>query len=329
MAQNLIWVFPDRGTRWSNTRDDRYFWQPYTDAAAAVGYELQVVAPEAIEIFFAGSGSPQVVVGEKPVRPADTVFVTEVYTFPHQAQDIWNQVTTYALLEQAGFYLPIPSRLAILTNDKMATYLYLRAGGLAVQSLPSCRITPGRDLTPTVLLRVLEHLPLPLIVKPLSWGSGLGVNVARTASDLENLLGLAGGANTGLVLQPCLSPEQLVDYRVYVIEGQPHTALARRPKRDSVIANLSRGGRVEVVEVPTKLAALVGPVAKLLDVPYTCIDFLFDGEHYWFSEIELDGAIAYVDEAQAHRVLMDRFLAYRRAHERLLQHGRLVGAQES
>lgn len=96
----------------------------------------------------------------------------------------------------------------------------------------------------------LQGFDFPLIVKPAGWGGGLGVNLARNWSDLKGLLGLASGAEAAMVVQPALDASKLVDYRVYYVDGEPHTVLARQPREGEVIANLSRGGKADLVAMP-------------------------------------------------------------------------------
>ena len=63
-----------------------------------------------------------------------------------------------------------------------------------------------------------------------------------------------------------------------------------------------------------------------IPIPFVCVDFLFDGERYWFSEIEPDGAIVCPDhdsDAVVRRqrsIIEARFRAYRRGHARWLGH---------
>ena len=81
--------------------------------------------------------------GER-VTPADTLFVTSLYSLPYQAMDVFNQYALYAVLEHSGFYLPAPPRLSAIVNDKLATILYLKDS--PVPSIPTVRIGTGRDL---------------------------------------------------------------------------------------------------------------------------------------------------------------------------------------
>jgi hypothetical protein len=58
--------------------------------------------------------------------------------------DIFHQYAVYAVLEQAGFYLPAPPNLSAIVNDKLATILFLK--DCPIPAIPTVRIGTGRDL---------------------------------------------------------------------------------------------------------------------------------------------------------------------------------------
>lgn len=49
--------------------------------------------------------------------------------------------------------------------------------------------------------------------------------------------------------------------------------------------------------------------ARMINLPYCCVDFLFDGSQYWLSEVELDGGIPYVHREGSRALLKARFEA--------------------
>lgn len=315
--KKIFWVFPDRGSAAQKAAEHDNFWREYDEAVARAGMRLGVVSAEAIDMVYAQGDPPTTFVRGERVDPSDTIFVTELYTFPHQKQDALMQITTYGALEASGFYLPVPPTLSAVMNDKFATYLYFKEADLNV--LPSVRLTAGRDVEERDLEVLLGSFGFPLVVKPSSWGSGQGVAVARSWSELRSILGLASGCEATMILQPWIGSDRLVDYRVYFVGGRPHTVLGRIPQKGEVVANLSRGGRADIVEMPPNLMAQASRAAALIDLPYFCVDFLFDGETYWLSEVELDGAVGYIEKDRLQKILVDRFEAYDSAHEAWLE----------
>ena len=115
-------------------------------------------------------------------------------------------------------------------------------------------------------------------------------------------------------------PDKTIDYRIYMIGGQPYPyCLRRTPLPGSPVSNASRGGLMDYPPTPPELMdAATNYFAGKLPIPFYCIDFLHDGERFWFSEIEPDGVIC-PDFADPERTLQRemvkaRFEAYRDGH---------------
>jgi hypothetical protein len=319
--RHMVWVFPERESSRAVATYRTAFWDVYEQVAEELGMTWWRRSPEEIAVD-AMDGTPRVYVAGEPVTPADTLFVTSLYSLPYQAMDVFNQLGTYAVLENCGFYLPAPPGLSPIVNDKLATLLYLR--DCPIPAIPTVRIVPGRDLGFRLYEPALAKVTFPAIVKPTAWCAGWGICLARDVEDLRGLLSLAQGGETVLAIQPYLGPDT-VDLRVFLVDGRPHTAVQRAPAPGGYAGNVGRGGRSAFVPLPTELADALDYFAERVPIPYLCVDFLFDGERYWFSEIEPDGAIPCPDFSppvrQRQRSIVEaRFRAYRRSHAQWLGH---------
>ncbi|MFC7547910.1 RimK family alpha-L-glutamate ligase [Plantactinospora sp. GCM10030261] len=312
--RRICWVFPDRESTRQAALWRGVFWTAYERVAAELGMAFTSHAPDAVAVDALDPGDPRVFVDGERVTPADTVFITALYSLPYQGMDVFNQYAVYAVLENSGFYLPAPPRLSGVVNDKLATYRYL--ADAPIPPIPTIRIGCGRDVHHRLYEPVLERLTFPAIVKPAGWASGWGICVARDVEDLRGLVSLAQGGETTLVCQPYLGAGTS-DYRVYVVDGEPRAVLRRSPRGDSPVSSGSRGGTMGYVPMPAELADAVGYFADRLRIPYFCADFLHDGTRFWFSEIETDGAIAPDgggETAIQYSIIRARFEAYRGAH---------------
>jgi len=323
-ATRLCWIYPDRGTERMRTKEWTYVWGVYEEVARERGWTLSLHQPDEVTVDATGQGAARVFLDGAAVTPHDTVFVTSLWTLPHHAPDVCNQLYLYAILEAAGFYLPIPPRLSCIAGDKAATVLHLADS--PTPHVPTVRIGTGRDFAPRLYETATAGLSHPLLVKPAYWGMGQGVCLAHSAEELEGLVGLAAGAGTALVCQPWLG-EGVDDVRVYVIDGRPHTVLRRMPQGAALTANVSAGGAVRAVALPPELADTVAYVASRMPMPYLTVDFLHDGERYWLSEVEPDGAVG--SQAKEQRAIVAaRFDAYGAAHREFLRgHGTAAGAR--
>jgi glutathione synthase/RimK-type ligase-like ATP-grasp enzyme len=313
----MVWVFPDRESSRAVPKWQKAFWHAYEEVAAELGLVWSPHPPEDVAVDYLEPGEPRVYVAGEPVTPADTLFVTSLYSLPYQAMDVFNQYALYAVLEHSGFYLPAPPYLSAIVNDKLATTLFLKDS--PIPPIPTIRIGTGRDLGLRQYEPVLRHLRFPAIVKPTGWCAGWGICMVHNLEDLRGVLSLAQGGETPVVVQPYLGPAT-VDYRVFMVDGQPHTVARRTPRPSSYVANTGSGGRMEYVPLPDELAGALAFFADRVPIPFVAVDFLFDGERYWFSEIEPDAAIVCPDHdcapvVRRQRAIIEaRFRAYRRGH---------------
>ncbi|MFF2954158.1 RimK family alpha-L-glutamate ligase [Kitasatospora sp. NPDC057965] len=317
--RRMCWIFPDRESTRTTATWRHYFWDLYAEVAEELGLTWCRHAPDAVTVDATDPARPLVYVDEEPVTPRDTLFITALYSLPYQSMDVFNQYALYAVLEQAGFYLPFPPHISLIGNDKLATVLHLADS--PVPPIPSVRIGTGRDVAKHHYEVALGSLTYPAIVKPAGWCGGGGINLARGPEDVRGLASLAQGGDTTLIAQPYLG-DGTVDYRVYVIDGKPYAALRRVPEPGSPVANASRGGSMEFPPVPPELAEATAYFAEKLAIPFFCVDFLHDGERYWFSELEPDGVIAPDFDDPGRTLQRDitraRFTAYRDAHAKWL-----------
>jgi glutathione synthase/RimK-type ligase-like ATP-grasp enzyme len=319
--RRMCWIFPDRESSRATAMWQPFFWDLYAEVAAELGLTWCRHSPDAITVDGLDAGKPRVYLDEEPVTPEDTLFITALYSLPYQSADIFNQYALYAVLEQLGFYLPFPPALSPIANDKLATALHFADS--PVPAIPTIRIGTGRDVSKHLYEAGLGELTYPAVIKPAGWCGGGGVNIARGAEDIRGLASLAQGGDTTLVAQPYLG-DGTIDYRVYVVDGAPYACMRRTPEPGSPVSNASRGGAMAFPPVPPELAEATSYFAeKLPDVPFYCVDFLYDGDRYWFSELEPDGVIApdWGDPARAVQrdITRARWTAYRNAHARWLE----------
>ncbi|MEO3778028.1 hypothetical protein ABGB16_14510 [Micromonospora sp. B11E3] len=319
MLQRMCWIFPDRESTRTSAKWNAAFWHTYQEVAKELDLTWERTAPEAVTVDALDPRHPRVFVNGERVTPDETLFVTSPYTLPYQSVDVFNQFTLYAVLEHAGFYLPAPPSMAVIGSDKLATLLFLK--DCPVPPVPTARVSAGRDLLFDEFLSTLDDLTYPAIVKPAGWCASRGINQARDTHEVRGLLSLAQGGDTTLVFQPDLG-RRTIDYRVHLIDGEPHTTLVRAPGDGALYPQYSTGARLYYTAMPPELAPAVEYIARKVPVPYVCADFLHDGERFWLSEIELDGGIICPDPTspevvRAQRDLIRaRFLAYREAHAR-------------
>ncbi|MFI6642981.1 RimK family alpha-L-glutamate ligase [Streptomyces sp. NPDC050504] len=320
----LSWIYPDRGTAWQRRYEDEGVWSAYRKLAEGLGLRMTLNKPEEVAVDATDPARPSVYLRGERVTPDDTIFVTSLWSLPHQTQDVCNQLFLYTNLERLGFYLPIPPHLSYIGVDKAATLLHLADS--PVPLLPTVRVGSGREAMTGHYDAALEALSYPLIVKPAYWGMGLGVAVAHNVHDLRGMIGLAGGSDTALVVQPYFPGVR--ELRVYIVDGRAHTVLQGSKDGYCLMVTKTVGGRHEraYTPLPDELAdAVAHAVARFPGVPYFTLDFIHDGERHWISEVELDGAVGFGTDAEQNRAAAEligaRFRAYAEGHAKWLAAG--------
>jgi hypothetical protein len=331
MTKQIFWLYPERDTASQLQVGENEYWGAYRFGAESAGMQFGGgFSPEAVDIVLrsdtdvnAGVPHSRVYVDGREVTPEQAIFVSDLYLYPYAMQDAWSQLSLSWVLRQLGFYLPIPPELSILVSDKVAALLYASELGLPV--LSTSRLTTGRDWDRRNLEILTKGLHFPMAVRPCHWCGGWGFNVARDMNDLSALVSLASGADTILILQPLVDPDRLLDCRVVCIDGEPTMSMMRKPAPGTIVASVTRGASSWLGPVPAQLTEPARQIAADVDVPYLCVDFLMDGERYWFSEMEPDGSITredWAEDDEARSVLKARFLAFDRGHERWLSRAR-------
>lgn len=320
--RRIVWLFPDRESTRTLAKWNATFWAAYAEVAKQMGLSFDRVAPEAVVVDAMDPAHPKVFIDRERVTPEDTLFISSPYTLSYQTVDAFNQFTLYSVLEQAGFYLPHPTWLAALGNDKLATVLRFR--DCPVPPVPTVRIGTGRDLVYDDYEVAIGDLPYPAFSKPAGWCASRGINIAHDTHDVRGLLSLAQGGDTTMVFQPYLG-NKTVDYRVYLVDGRAEATLVRAPGEGAPYPQFTTGAKVRYAPLPPELEEAVAWFGRELNIPFTCVDFLFDGERFWFSELEMDGAVMCPDAndpeavATQHSTIRARFEAYRNGHRNLFE----------
>lgn len=294
----LVWFWPER---------DRYqsppTWSLYRQAASELGIRFEVASVDDVHVF--GSGDDAIALLRGEALPKTTVAVNnKVFTWPAFAQDIWRSVALFRRLRACGYFMIHDDDLTVLTNDKMATIAEL--GGIAGPCLPTLAVETRlfRDLPKGLLERA--GIQFPVIVKPAHWAGGMGSIRAGSEAELTMALRLASAAELSMVIQPLL-PHDLVDTRVYCIEGVPTMAAFRTPGARNMVANLSGGGVGWVGPVPEEVYGRAADVAAHLGVEWLAVDFLSASGVHYLSEVEIDPYVSDDYFADDHAATMDRY----------------------
>jgi glutathione synthase/RimK-type ligase-like ATP-grasp enzyme len=277
------------------------------DTASRVGFEFATFTIDDITIIGSPAGIQVRVRGES-VRPEEAVFHTALLTWPVGHADIWRYLSTFTALEAAGYPVTVPMKHNVVANDKLLTYLQPFAAD--IPWLPTVRIMTRQfvSLSHHVDPKTISY---PVILKPTSWGGGMGVFRCQNQQELEALLYFATAAELSMMIQPCL--EGFTDVRVFCIDGEPFMSAQRVPTPTPLPGQVSRGqAKPQFFSVPEQLIEPAAKVARSLSLPYVCVDFLVSGHEFWLSELEPNGWMGNERSREQEAILQARFRAYRR-----------------
>ncbi|MFE7774653.1 RimK family alpha-L-glutamate ligase [Streptomyces sp. NPDC057445] len=241
------------------------------DLLRSRGFDLTVV--HANEIVPAWNDGPRLWQGETDLLSKGRGFILSSWTWDAGAgrhlQAIARTIrASDSVLLNDGIKDP-----EALGNDKLA--MYHHAGTLGIPVLPSVSIPFGRYAR-----RALATVSARLdgadgyLVKPREMAMGYGVLKADTFEQLTAAIDLLTPGALGCIVQP-FRPNS-GDVRVYVHNGTFVAALLREPAEGSYLANVSEGGTGSALpgEVPAEVSGMSERLARSLDAPYLCVDWL-------------------------------------------------------
>src|SRR6185369_3728172 len=78
--RRMVWVFPDRESTRAAPKWQKAFWRAYEEVATELGLTWARHAPEDIAVDCHNRDDPLVFVAGERVTPADTLFVTSLYS---------------------------------------------------------------------------------------------------------------------------------------------------------------------------------------------------------------------------------------------------------
>jgi glutathione synthase/RimK-type ligase-like ATP-grasp enzyme len=304
MTIPLYWVRPQRDRPHEAVEQATETWEPYRAQSAASGFDFQVIDGDDIVVWRRADDVTVYVKGQKVTRDA-VAFHTKLISWPDYEKDIWRFLSTFAILRDAGYYTTIPPMCSIVNNDKLLTYLQPWAAGLPM--LPSVRLLTRHFVSLSDFIDP-DDIEYPVLVKPSCWGGGMGVLRAEDRATLEAALQLAASAEIPMLIQPWVPG--VSDWRIYCIDGEPVRAKVRSALQHRFAANVMQSGTTKVCMVPDWLLGPARQVAAGLGLPFVCVDFLANEDQYYFSEIEIDGAIGGTPEEL--EILRMRFAAMRK-----------------
>lgn len=177
------------------------------------------------------------------------------------------------MLEMRGIRVFNSAKATAICDDKMLTHIALANSGIPMPTTLSgalCYNSQGKaDFD--YLKKATNILGLPLVVKECYGSYGEQVYLVRT---MEELMAIVERIKLKpYIFQQFVSASYGRDMRVIVIGGKVICGMIRQSQTD-FRSNAKLGGKCEVCEVPSDIAAMCERAAKIIGLDYCGIDVL-------------------------------------------------------
>jgi gamma-F420-2:alpha-L-glutamate ligase len=249
--------------------DASYEDQRFQDEGRILGIDLQVVAPDEIDLIVTRGGRRSIRWRGEEVDLPDAVLARTGSGTSYFSLAILRQ------FEHLGVPVINTARAIEAVKDKLYCQQLLAQMNLPIPRTMLVRFPVDSEL-------VERQIGFPCVVKVLAGSYGEGIYLSRNRESFRDLMELVASLDAGksLILQEYIGERPGQDLRVWVIGGRVVGAMLRRSVDGSFKANITRGGRGENFPVDEAIDVLARDCAQTLGLEIAGIDLLFDGEGY-------------------------------------------------
>ncbi len=250
-------------------KPEAYEIKRFLEVASENGIEMQVFRPDQFDLIVTQEDRKSISI------EGETVSLPNFLLPRMGAGTTYFALAVIRHLERLGVRSFSPSQSIDTVKDKLFTQQILAENNLPVPKTMLVKFPVNVDL-------VEKYLGLPVVVKTLSGSQGIGVFLAESKSNFEDLMQLIEATNgkANIILQEFISSSKGLDLRVFTIGGRVVACMERKAREGSFKANYSRGGLVSRFEVTPEIEWLASETSRILGLDIAGIDLLFGGEHY-------------------------------------------------
>lgn len=185
--------------------------------------------------------------------------------------------------------------------DKMATKIFLK--GINVHTLKGVVLDSDKNLE-----KVEKAFSYPVIVKPISLGSSVGIKVARDKKELKDGVLFALRYANKVIVEPFLENFEEINCAVYKDRDCLVVSECEKPLKDKGVLDFDdkylKGDREFPAKIPDKIRDKIRKIAKKIYTAFDMqgiirIDFMVDGERVLVNEVNtVPGSLSYYLFAQ-------------------------------
>lgn len=169
------------------------------------------------------------------------------------------------ILDDAKIYTPVSLKGFQLSNHK-----YYSIKKLAEENLPT--VLTLLSISPSAVKRISKEFDFPLVLKLISGFAGKGVMLVNDDSQLKSILDTVHLFEEYIATQKYVE-SNATDIRCYVF-GEKVLTVKRTGTKGDWRANISRGGKAEIIPGTKKMSEIAVRAAKTLGFDICAIDFI-------------------------------------------------------
>ena len=239
------------------------------ESASKCGVELEVIAPERLELTVTREDRRSILLDGNPVSLPDFIIPrTGAFTS-------YFDLAVIRHLERLGVRSFNSSTSIEIVKDKLFSQQILAQHNLPFPKTMLVKFPVNVDL-------VEKSLGFPVIVKTLYGSQGSGVFLCETKKEFLNLVQIVeatkGSAN--IILQEFVKTSKGRDLRVFTVGGRVIGCVERIARENDFKANFSQGGSVKPHEITPEIEWLAVETSRIFNLDVAGIDLLFDGDHF-------------------------------------------------
>lgn len=247
----------------------------FQEEAIKGGIELQIVAPEELDIIVTKEGRKSLFHDGKPVDSPDCLI-------PRMgAGTTYFALAVIRHLEKLGVFVLNSSQSIETAKDKLAAIQILAANNIPIPKTMLAKFPLNVDV-------VEREFRYPLIIKNVSGSYGKGVFLCERRARLEDLadfMEVSKDPKVNVIIQEFVSFSKGKDVRVFVIGGRAIKAMLRKARKGKFKANFSAGAIVAPFDLNPAVEWLAVESARLIGLDIAGVDILFDGDNYRVCEV--------------------------------------------
>lgn len=186
----------------------------------------------------------------------------------------WDKDTVLARrMERAGFRLFNSAEAVEICDNKILTVMRLLGGVPVPKTVFAPKTFPNIGYTNTdFVLRAVEILGLPLVVKEAYGSFGQQVYLARTAEEAVSISNKLAGKD--FLFQQFIGESSGRDIRVNVVGGKVVNAVLRRSLNGDFRSNVTLGGVMEQYELSQEEKNVAEKACRLIGLDFAGVDIL-------------------------------------------------------